>query len=467
MTSFGFSRYTLGVALAIAMLAGCGASQPPIGVPGAMQTAAGSAVVLPAAVVQPSGRQVRPDYPESLLYSFGSPGDAAEPESNLIDVGGELYGTTFVGGTGACNLAGGVPSCGTVFAITTAGVESVLYSFTGAPGDGALPSSDLLDVGGTLYGTTQYGGAGSSTECGYHGSGGASNGCGTVFKITPAGVESVLYSFKGVSEGDGSVPVAGLIDVGGTLYGTTALGGNGSGANCGYVSSSGAHSNGCGTVFKITTAGVEAVLYSFKGGALDGAEPSSDLTAVAGKLYGTTVYGGAASFGNGTVFKITTAGVESVLHFFAGFPHDGAQPLLAGMIDVAGKLYGTTTGGGPQNAGTIFKITTAGVETVLHHFGGNNGEDPTASLTYMDGKVYGTTDEGGGLYHGYGTVFQMKLSTDHGQVIHRFSGGSADGEYPRAGVIDVGGTLYGTTDYGGSTAYASFQGYGTVFKIVL
>jgi len=182
-------------------------------------------------------------------------------------------------------------------------------------------------VAGTLYGTTSSGGG--TVSC--------TGGCGTVFKITTAGIETVLHSFG--HDSDGVFPYAGLINVKGSLYGTTAIGG----------------ASGPGTVFKITTAGVETVLYSFKVGS-DGANPYAGLIDVAGTLYGTTVHGGTGSCtaGCGTVFKITTKGMETVLHSFKD-GRDGANP-YAGLIDVAGTLYGNTSVGGASGNGTVFKV---------------------------------------------------------------------------------------------------------------
>jgi len=168
-----------------------------------------------------------------VVYSFKGGSDGAEPQAGLIEVGGALYGTTFLGGT-ACGYEDG---CGTVFQITTAGVEKVLHSF-GNGSDGTFPRAPLIDVGGTLYGTTQYGG---STVCGES----EANHCGTVFKITVAGEETVLHSFKGGK--DGATPVAGLIAIGNTLYGTTVSGGTGTDDPCIHVPA------GCGTLFSITT----------------------------------------------------------------------------------------------------------------------------------------------------------------------------------------------------------------------
>ena len=185
--------------------------------------------------------------------------------------------------------------------MSTRGAERVLYSFGSTSSDGTYPSASLINVAGTLYGTTDYGGATSDVD-------------GTVFSITPSGAEKVLHSFgKGT---DGISPTAGLIDVNGTLYGTTFVGGRTIGGS--YY----------GTVFSITTSGSEKVLHSF-GKRHDGAEPAGGLLNVKGVLYGTTEYGGADGHANsdtgGTVFGVTAAGKEKALHSFGKGP-DGAVP---------------------------------------------------------------------------------------------------------------------------------------------
>ncbi|MFY9720680.1 MAG: choice-of-anchor tandem repeat GloVer-containing protein [Candidatus Cybelea sp.] len=307
---------------------------------------------------------------ETVLHSFFTKSrDGAMPEAGLVDVNGTLYGTTFWGGGNGCDIG-----CGTIYSISITGSEKVLHRFAGGS-DGSTPEASLIDVKGTLYGTTQFGGA---------------NGQGTVFAITTSGAERVLYSFKGES-GDGAQPVASLINVKGTLYGATEYGG----------------ANGIGSVFAITTSGKETVLYSFSGKPGDGANPVAGLTDVSGTLYGTTRSGGTSN--NGTVFKITTSGSKSLLYSFKGYPHDGAYP-YAGLIDVNGTLYGTTDSGGPNNDdGTAFAITTSGKETVLHSFGSSgDGANPDASLLAVNGTLYGTTSGGGAGPLGNGTVFSLK-----------------------------------------------------------
>jgi uncharacterized repeat protein (TIGR03803 family) len=209
------------------------------------------------------------------LYSFSSESsssDGRNPAAGLTDVGGTLYGTTTAGGSGCTYYGCG----GTVFSITTGGAEKVLHSF-GEGTDGVEPAAALVDVNGTLYGTTEW-----TRGCNLFGS------CGTVFSIEPNGTEKVLHRFHGGT--DGGSPVASLIDVSGTLYGTTYGGGGG---DC---------DSGCGTVFSITPGGKEKVLHRFLHRSR-GYWPDSALLYVSGRLYGTTLAGG--EFGNGTVFALT------------------------------------------------------------------------------------------------------------------------------------------------------------------
>ena len=239
--------------------------------------------------------------------------------------------------------------------------------------DGAFPLAGLVNVNGVLYGTTVRGGT---------------SDYGTVFSVTTSGKEAVLHSFTYKYGRDGSLPSAGLIDVNGTLYGTTEYGGKRS----------------AGTVFSVSTTGEEHVLHSF-GRSYDGAYPEAGLIAVKGTLYGTT-FGGGVRPQEGTVFRITTAGKERVLHSFAYAPYDGREP-VAGLINVNGSLYGTTVIGGEYNAGTVFSINTSGTESVLHSFGsGYDGAGPRAGLIDVSGTLYGTTCCGG-THHHDGTVFAL------------------------------------------------------------
>jgi len=311
---------------------------------------------------------------------------------------------------------------------------TTLYSFAGGS-DGAYPLAGLANGDGTFFGTTFGGGGRSGCDIG---------DCGTAFKISPVGQETILYRF-GAGK-DGSNPATRLLYVDGDLYGSTQLGGTG----C---------ISGCGTVFKIKAAsGRETVVYRFKGAGMRQAAPSpSGLIVVDGNLYGTTFYGGTGCVDDycGTVFEISSSGRESVVHAFKGRPTDGSQP-SAGVINVAGSLYGTTSTGGAYGFGTVFRIGSDGKEKVLYSFsGGSDGKDPEGGLIDVGGVLYGTTQSGGS--DGDGTVYEVDQS-GHETVLHQF-GGVRDGSLPRAGLINVGGMLFGTRAFGGA------YGQGVVYQI--
>jgi len=221
---------------------------------------------------------------ETVLYSFGGySGDGNNPYAGLVmDKKGNLYGTT---------AWGGAYTNGSVFKVTPAGEESVLYSFGDFPDGGEPLAGLIMDKDGNLYGTTCC--VGAYWE-------------GTVFKVTPSGEETVLYSFEGGQSGDGGYPLGGLImDKEGNLYGTTSFGGTST--NC---------AGGCGTVFKVTPTETETLLYSFEGSASgDGEDPQAGLIMdKKGNFYGTTFEGGA--YDEGTVFKVASSGKETVLYSF-------------------------------------------------------------------------------------------------------------------------------------------------------
>lgn len=330
--------------------------------------------------------KLAPNNKKSVLYTFQGEADGALPLAGLIaDKSGTLFGTTEAGGNFQCAHSG----CGTVFEITSENKEKVLHAFT-LLGDGGYPLAGLIaDGAGVMYGTTYNGGT--VFDCN------ESVGCGTAFKVGPGETESVIYSFAGGN--NASYPQAGLIADGvGNFYGTTE---NGGGGNC--VTNA---QQGCGTVFKLTPRGVEAVLYAFKGGS-DGYFPLAGLLIDSnGNLYGTTSQGGAAN--SGTIFKIS-ARTETILLSFDGAA-GGANPHAQLIADKRGNLYGTTIAGGTENEGVVFKLSPAGKESVLHSFGsGSDGASPYAGLIAdRSGNFYGTTSTGG--KNGFGTIY--KLSPD-------------------------------------------------------
>jgi uncharacterized repeat protein (TIGR03803 family) len=263
-----------------------------------------------------------------VLHTFAAPPDGANPLFSpvIFDKSGNLYGTTQWGGDF---------NFGTVFELSPVGASwtaTILYSFTGGA-DGGHPAGGLvMDRAGNLYGTGQTGGA---------------NGQGTVFMVSPSGAETLLYSF-GSQSGDGSNPYAGLVfDNNGNLYGATYSGG----------------AKGGGTVFKLSPSGAETVLYSFGSQSGDGSNPFGGFLIFDnnGNLYGTTVGGG--THGDGTVFKLSPSGAETVLHSFGSQSGDGSQPWSGLVFDEKGNLYGTTHFGGRYSAGAVFEVTSATAAT--------------------------------------------------------------------------------------------------------
>lgn len=281
---------------------------------------------------------------EEVVYNFQGGQDGAFPTALIAD-DGVLYGTTDQGGSNGCGGAG----CGTVFSVTTSGQERVLYGF-GTFSDGNYPNA-LIAVKRKLYGTTFLGG-----YCYYNG-----NGCGTFFSVTKSGRERVLYEFKGFRTRDGAAPQGALFDLKGTLFAVATSGGSG---GLGFCDSP---LGECGTAYSITTSGVENELHSFGGPYGDGSWPMGGVIAMKGVLYGTTYEGGDGArnhachdrYGNpvgcGTVFSMTTSGQENVLYSFLGGA-DGGYP-ESSLVVVKHSLYGTTTLGGKNNLGSVFKVT--------------------------------------------------------------------------------------------------------------
>ncbi|HTA40596.1 MAG TPA: choice-of-anchor tandem repeat GloVer-containing protein [Candidatus Acidoferrales bacterium] len=315
----------------------------------------------------------------------------------------------------------------------------LVYNFQGTP-DGSAPIGGLIAANGVLYGTTSSGGA---------------NDGGTVFSVSASGTSSLLHTFGGA--GDGSHAFATLVDEGGTLFGTTSHGG----------------ANGDGTTFAIGDTGATYELsYSFGATPTDGIVPFAGMTVLGGVLYGTTAGGGTHN-GAGTVFGIAMNGSKyEVLHEF-GKGSDGAEPFTS-MTVLNGALYGTTLYGGAYpctvyvECGVVFRIDPSGAERVLHSFGSTgDGNGPQGALLAVGSTLYGTTFFGGasgkcpnghGVTARCGTVFRIDANGKNYAVLHSF-GKTADGAEPDGSLIEMNGTLYGTTLSGGAS------GYGTIFSI--
>jgi len=381
----------------------------------------------------------------TTLHSFDST-DGAFILTGLVQAtDGNLYGTAYEGGTN-CAPDG----CGTIFKITPGGTLTTLHSFCAQSNctDGEYPEAGLIQAtNGNFYGTTYQGGA----NC-------APDGCGTIFKITPSGTLTTVYSFCSQSGcSDGYYPEAGLIQASnGDFYGTTTSGGAGGG----------------GTVFKITPGGTLTTLHSFcsQSNCADGEYPEAGLVqATNGNFYGTTYAGGGAN-SRGTVFKISPSGTLTTLYSFcpqSGCP-DGSSP-QAGLIQATnGSFYGTTFAGGTHDLGTVFKITPSENLTTLHSFCSvgypdcADGDLPRfgALVQATNGDLYGTTPEGGANVY-YGTIFKI---TTGGTLTTLYSfcpqSGCPDGDDPRGTLVqDTNGNLYGTTFAGGA------NGVGTVFSL--
>jgi len=283
-----------------------------------------------------------------------------------------------------------------------------------------------------------------STLYGTTSAGGGNGSYGTVFAVNTDGSGPTnLHQFG--AAGDGRIPRASLVlGDSNTLYGTTTEGGT---------------NNNGGVIFSINTDGSDYMILHEFGGAGDGRTPQAALTLVGSTLYGTT-YGGGANF-EGTVFAINTdgSGYTVLYQFGTTVANDGANP-WAPLTAVGSTLYGTTYGGGgPGNKGTVFAIETNGSNyTVLYRLGFNNdGANPQAPLLVMDSLIYGTTYYGGMI--GQGTVFAMSTDGSSYTNLHQFNISGYDGQYPW-GLTLVGSNLFGTTYAGGSNS-----AYGIVFSI--
>jgi len=338
--------------------------------------------------------------------------DGANPEGALLlDADGNLFGTTFAGGIGE----------GTVFKIDGSGQESVLFTFS-AHETGANPATPLIqDASGNLIGIADGG-----------------PGAGVIFRVSKNGGESTLFNFQGGLDNlEPKVPTGGLfMDKAGNLIGTTLFGGS---ANCQL---------GCGTVYRLNTAGMLQVVHKLNGHN-EGSQPSGPfIQDAAGNLIGVAKAGGKLScpefpqVGCGTVFKIAPNGKLTVLHTFQGGA-GGAVPRSGLLMDAAGNLFGSTSEGGTQENGLVFKIAPDGTYIVLHRFTGKEGSAPNGGLVEDEaGNLFGTAQGGGS--DALGTVFEL---TQFGRltVLHNFVG-DTDGAVPFAGLVrDASGHLFGTT----------------------
>lgn len=404
--------------------------------PSGSSVTAGSAVAL----VMSSGAAAAAS--AKVIYSFAGGGDGSSPIGRLAEGSdGNLYGLT---------QGGGQQNVGTAFGVSFSGAKTIIYNFSRTPNstgntDGDTPTGSLLfGNNGYLYGTTN---AGGYLPCN-------GSGCGVMFRLSLTGSEYIsFWTFSATSQADGAFGELGTLvqTTSGELYGVTSGGGT-------YIC--GQSGGGCGAIisandgYRSGSTGGESLLYSFQtNGTTDGAYPYGLIQGSDGNFYGTTSGGGQHGFG--TVFRVTASGSEAVLYsiadsagvrgivqgtdgnfYFGGttlyrmtssgtvtalysFNYDATSCAVtrtrcdgdasSGPLIQAkdGNFYGTTSGGGTQASGTVFRLTPSGVETVIYSFkGGTDGANPRDGLMQAsDGNLYVVTSTGGAS--NFGAVVQI------------------------------------------------------------
>jgi uncharacterized repeat protein (TIGR03803 family) len=362
----------------------------------------------------------------AVLHEFaGKPNDGAFANGELTqDSAGNFYGTT---------ASGGANDYGTIFKMDQEGEVTIVHSFADDGNGGGPLGGLLLDGQGNLYGTTAE----------------------TVFRFdTNSNALKTLHEF-GLGD-DGGGTNSRMVTINGDLYFVTGS----NGANC--------VNSGCGRILKMTKGGTETVLYTFTGGT-DGALPQGLTRDSAGNLYGVALENFTAP-GAGTVFKLDTAGVFTVLYTFTGGA-DGGFPRGRLIIDASGNLHGVTYQGGDSkcDCGAVFRLDSSGHETVVHKFfGGGGGSYPLVGLLDVGGVLYGTTAGGGDFActGGCGVLYQISKTGKY-TVLHRFGGlAGSDGAGSESGALMLGsdGSIYGATYFGGISCTENSQGCGTIFK---
>jgi uncharacterized repeat protein (TIGR03803 family) len=358
--------------------------------------------------------------PYAVLHDFsGPPGDGSYPYNDVsFGAGGEIYGAT--------NLGGSADS-GSIFEIALDGTETLLHSFDGGAGGSDPNAGVTIDpASGDFYGTTTFGGSGACR-----------NGCGVFYRLGSNGKFKVLHTFDDAQ--DGRYPAGQLArDKLGNLYGVATSGGPNTG----------------GSVFEYSATGAFTVLHEFSGD--DGFSPQGRLLLNrAGNLYGVTNSGGADDYG--TVYKLTPKGALTTLYSFTG-GDDGGYPAGGLDRDKAGNLYGASNlaGNGSTPYGTVFKLAPDGTLTTLYAFaGGADGAYPAGNILQIKGKLYGTTTGGGA--NDDGVVYEVDAANKTETVLHSFA--DSDGATPQAGLTKNHRLLYGTASGGGA------DGYGVVFSV--
>ncbi len=377
------------------------------------------AAALPLAIALISGAAQANPYSETVLHSFNN-ADGERLYGGIVrDKLGNTYGTAWIGG--ANNL-------GDIYKIAPDGTTTVLYSFTGGLDGGNPPNTPILE-GNFLYGTTE--------------SGGSSGFYGTLYRFNiKTGKMTILFNFTQTS---GGFPIGALLrDGSGNFYGTTQKFG----------------ADAAGVIFQFSVKAGYKILYSFTNGA-DGGDPTSDLSLdQAGNVYGVTNSGNS---NNGTVFKLTPAGVFTTLYTFPNADLAPSYPNGGLAIDKNGNIYGTYGLGGTDCDGTgrgcggIFEITAAGRYVALHNFAGTDGAYPISDLRLKGRTLYGTTEglvSGGTQTTDGGNVWTFSLGKKTLNVLYQFNSSLNDPFFPNgaAPLADSSGNVFGASLYGGTNS---------------
>ena len=349
--------------------------------------------------------------PVTILHDFYGYPYGGGPSAPLVEGrDGNFYGITSFGGSF---------NRGRAFRVTPAGTLTILHDFKGGGADGEAPSSKLIQgTDGNFYGTTA--------------AGGASN-AGTVFRMTPAGAVTIVHAFAAHAGSPSSITQASD----GSFYGTTGYAGNG------------------GTAFRLAADGTFVTLHVFVGGPTDGAGPGPLVQAADGNFYGTTYSGGSNACSSnddycfGTVFRMTPNGTVTILHSFAGGLSDGATPTGPLLAATDGFLYGTTLEGGSDDCilcgrGTVFRVSSTGTVTIVHFFGGTFFPDG-GLVQATDGSFYGVSEFGE-------AIFRITASGAT-SVVHHFS--DAEGRELSTPTVGRDGYLYGGAAYGGTLNFGT------------
>jgi uncharacterized repeat protein (TIGR03803 family) len=384
------------------------------------------------------------------LNSFCSQPDCLDgdlPPAGLIQAAnGDFYGVLGYGGHVDPDFC--PEGCGTIFKITRGGELTTLYRFCSQANcvDGGSPLGPLIQASnGDFYGTTENGGPNANClAMGFL-------GCGTIFKITPGGTLTTLYTFCSQSNcADGAFPRAALIQASdGNFYGTTTFGG----ANevC---------TSGCGTIFKLTPSGILTTLYSFcsQPYCSDGYGPAAPLIQASnGDLYGITPSGGNPLIGGGTAFEMSLGGTLVSLHIFCSLPDctDGGEPET--LLQASnGTFFGTTAQGGSNGVGSIFEMAPDGALITLYSFCGladncRDGQAPSGLIQATNGKLYGTTSRGGESFNG-GIIYALDAGLGHFVALK-----------PSFGEVGAQVTVLGTELWGSTSV--TFNGTPALFNV--